>query len=362
MSVLPNIKEIDALNLRSGGISQDEGGAGTDRYTVETVPIASLVCTRWLRVDGEDRAHVRSLAEVEEPLPPIVVHRRSMRVIDGNHRLRAALARGSECIPVVFFNGSEDDGFILAVRLNSAHGLPLSRADRSAAAARIIRTNPQWSDRAIASTTGLSDKTVAAIRRRACAEIPQMNDRVGRDGRARPIDSSTGRIAASKLIAENPDVTLREIASASGISLGTARDVRERMRRGQNPVPASARASAERAEQAERADTSARSVLRMSAGDSEDVRAKLVSERRQALLLENLRRDPSLRYSEVGRAMLRLLALHTIPTDDWNRLIESVPVHCSGTVAQLAHSCAAAWEQFAQELDEPRQRRRASGF
>ena len=291
-----------------------------------------------------------SLANMEEELPPIVVHRSSMRVIDGMHRLRAALMRGSDHIQAIFFSGSEDDAFILAVRLNAAHGLPLSRADRAAAAARIIGSNPQWSDRAIASTTGLSDKTVASIRRRSCAEIPHMNDRIGRDGRARPIDSSAGRIAAGKLITEKPDATLREIAMKAGISLGTARDVRERMRLGQDPVPDRLRPK------------SARSVLRMSVSSSEAEGARRISERRSALLLENLRRDPSLRYSEVGRAILRLLAVHMIPADDWNRLIDSVPLHCASTVAQLAHSCAAAWEQFAQELDEPRQRRRASGF
>ncbi len=183
-----------------------------------------------------------------------------------------------------------------------------------------------------------------------------MNDRVGRDGRARPIDSSAGRIAASKLIAEKPGATLREIAAKAGISLGTARDVRERVRLGHDPVPDRLRSAADRP------DRSARSVLRMEISGGEGASSNQLPEQKSALLLENLRRDPSLRYSEVGRAVLRLLALHTISAEDWNRLIESVPMHCATSVAQLAHSCAAAWEQFAQELDEPHQRSRASGF
>ncbi|MFD0433138.1 ParB N-terminal domain-containing protein, partial [Streptomyces chartreusis] len=94
-------------------------------------------------------------------MPPIIVHRDSMRVIDGLHRLRAAQLRGHSTIAVTFYDGTEADAFVLAVESNVRHGLPLSLPDRKRAAVRIIATHPQWSDRKIASVTGISPATVA---------------------------------------------------------------------------------------------------------------------------------------------------------------------------------------------------------
>src|SRR5262249_40555932 len=108
---------------------------------------------------------------------------------------------------------------------------------RAAAAVRIIRSSPQWSDRAIARAAGLSDKTVASIRRRATAEIPHLADRIGRDGRIRPVSPAIGRRMAGDYIAQHPEAAIREIAARAGIPPGTARDVRERLRNGLDPVP-----------------------------------------------------------------------------------------------------------------------------
>ncbi|GAA0896563.1 hypothetical protein GCM10009574_073920 [Streptomyces asiaticus] len=109
------------------------------------VPIHLLLESDSPRVDGEDTDYVKALAESGARLPPIVVHRATRRVVDGMHRLRAAELRGQESIEAQFFEGSTSDAFVLSVWLNTAHGLSLSTADRSAAALRIIRSHPQWS-------------------------------------------------------------------------------------------------------------------------------------------------------------------------------------------------------------------------
>ena len=201
------------------------------------VPVADLQPADSPRLVGEDPEHIRVLAEPGRALPPVLVHHPTMRVIDGMHRVSAARLRGEETIEVVFFDGTDEDAFVLAVRANVAHGLPLSYADREAAVARIVVSHPDWSDRAIAATTGLAPRTVAAVRSRIVG-LPQDTARVGRDGRVRPLDSTTGRRTASRLIAAFPDASLREIARAAGISPATVRDVRERIRRGEDPVPA----------------------------------------------------------------------------------------------------------------------------
>src|SRR5215469_10401830 len=156
---------------------------------IVAVPVLSLRPADSPRLNGEDKAHIARLAETETPLPPILVDRRTMRVIDGMHRLMAASIQGRETIDVRFFDGSERDVFLRAVQENIAHGLPLSQADRRAAAERIIASHPHMSDRAIGHSVGLAAKAVAAIRKSSNEEIPQANARVGRDGKVRPLDS-----------------------------------------------------------------------------------------------------------------------------------------------------------------------------
>lgn len=317
-------------------------GYGLSEYLVTRVPVASLILTNWLRIKGEDFKHVCVLAELEDKLPPIVVHRATMRVIDGMHRVRAAKLRGAAHVAAILFEGTEDDAFLLAVRLNVAHGLPLSRADRVAAAVRIMCSNPRWSDRAIAGAAGLSDKTVASIRRRTSAEIPNLPDRIGLDGRVRPVSAAAGRRLASEVIAQNPDATIAEIAMRAGISLGTARDVRRRVRNGLDPVPSRRR-------------DPARAGFRPD-GEGDGATGRSLSAQMAPMIMKSLSSDPSLRYNETGRALLRLLALHVLSSADWERLISAVPMHRAQAVAQAARSCSEAWWQFAMRLEHVAQR------
>ncbi|MFC5753345.1 ParB N-terminal domain-containing protein, partial [Actinomadura rugatobispora] len=204
---------------------------------VVQVEIGALSGADSPRIFGENPDHVEALAAAGAELPPIIVHRATMSVIDGMHRLRAAELGGQDTIAVRFFDGDEADAFVMAVKSNIAHGLPLSLADRKRAAQRIIASHPRWSDRMIASVTGIAPGTVAEIRRRATAEPAAETARMGRDGRVRPINGSEGRRIASELITENPDLSLRQIARRAGISPETARDVRNRLRRGEDPLP-----------------------------------------------------------------------------------------------------------------------------
>jgi ParB-like nuclease domain len=351
-------------------------------YPTKLVPVTDLVLSNWLRVKGEDIKHVRALAEVEDELPPIVVHQATMQVIDGMHRVRAAMLSGVTYIEALLFDGAEDEAFLLAVRLNVAHGLPLSRADRMSAAVRIIRSSPHWSDRAIARAAGLSDKTVASLRRRATAsaEIPHLPDRIGRDGRIRPFSPAAGRRMAGDLIAENPDAAIREIALRAGISPGTARDVRERLRNGLDPVPPRQRdASGSQPDESRTAGSQAAGFQAagsqpgasqpgasqpggsqptgpqasgsQAGGDDDGAHERYLSARMTPRILESLRNDPSLRYNETGRVLLRLLALHTMSPADWEQLISAVPLHRAQAVAQVARSSADAWREFAARLE-----------
>jgi hypothetical protein len=318
-----------------------------------------LVAADSPRLDGENTEYAMMLAESESTLPPIIVHRKTMQVIDGMHRLRAAQLRGEKEILVQLFEGDLKDAFVLAVKANNSHGLPLSSADRTAAAERIIRSHPQWSDRAIASAAGLAAKTVAAVRRRATGDGQQLDSRIGRDGRVRPVSTAEARRVASEYVADKPEASLREIARVAGISPGTARDVRDRLRRGEDPVlkprvrqrpqtAASAPCDAQQDDTAYPAPPQigvGRRPLRSRAG------------RAWPTALDTLKRDPSLRFNDMGRLLLRLLDLNSISPDQLDQLVDGVPPHCATSVLNVAQECAGIWQDFASKLD---QRRRTS--
>lgn len=299
------------------------------------VSIAALIPGESPRLNGHDQEHVARLAEIDTPLPPILVDRRTMRVIDGMHRVFAAVLQGRREIEVEFFDGESEDAFLKAVEANVAHGFPLSQADRRAAAARIMITHPLMSDRAIAKSAGLGAKTVAAIRRSTEA-VPQLDRRIGRDGKVRPLSSAAGRHRVAEVLAKHPTASLREVARLAGVSPATAGDVRHRLARGEDPVPGNPHVTETKTVATA---TATRMVKRKTPQDP-------------ASLLETLLRDPALRNNEEGRNLLRLLCNNALGTQQWIDLVAAVPPHCGGLVLELARRYAELWTDFSAELHE----------
>lgn len=303
----------------------------SDLGEVVLVPIDDLLGADSPRLAGEDVSHAHALAETAANLPPIIVHRATMRVIDGMHRLRAARINGATTIHARFFHGDADAAFVLGVEANVTHGLPLSLADRKAAARRILETFPHWSDRAVAVKAGLAHKTVGALRRRSTGEIPQSASRIGRDGRVRPLDTSDRKRRVVELLRENPEASLHEIARTAGISRSTAQDVRNRLRTGR-PAVLPARALPARR-------STACGALQTQVVDP-------------AAAIRQLRADPSLRFTESGRALLRWLDTGVSLGLDCDELADSVPDHCVPLITQLAQRCMDSWQRLATRLEQ----------
>ncbi|MFE2585021.1 ParB/RepB/Spo0J family partition protein [Streptomyces sp. NPDC059378] len=320
----------------------------------EWVPIASLLPADSPRLAGESAEHIQVLALSETVLPPIVVHVPTRRVIDGMHRLRAARLRGQRDILVRFHDGDDEDAFIVAVETNIAHGLPLSQADRTAAAARIVHARPQWSDRKVASVTGLSATTVGAIRRRSAegSGRADVTARVGRDGRVRPLDATAGRLRAGDLLAQRPDAPIREIAVAAGVSPATALDVRRRLRNGEHLVPERPGPS-----RPERAGTPGRRERQ----DGQDQQDRQDGQDQQdhdtpgpdwRKALFEMKSDPSIRFTDGGRALLRWLHGHTAALDEWREHMASLPPHSLRIMARLAQHNSATWQEVQRYLED----------
>jgi ParB-like chromosome segregation protein Spo0J len=302
---------------------------------VQQVPISSLVAADSPRLEGEDARHTQMLAAIDAKLPPILVHRATMKVIDGMHRLGAARLRGDGTIEVEFFDGSEQEAYVLSVIANVEHGLPLSLADRTTATERIISAHPTWSDRSIAIATGLAARTVSSVRQRLNANSRDKHGRavrVGRDGRARPLDNGEGRRRASEILREQPDASLREVAKMAGVSPSTVLDVRNRLQRGEDPVLPARRDRAAGAPETEDVTPEAKGNLNT--------------------ILGGLAKDPSLRFTESGRLLLRWVLSRAVHPGEWREVVDNVPPHCTYIMADLARRCAEEWLQVAGELEK----------
>jgi hypothetical protein len=322
--------------------SPEPGPAGAaGRRTIHTIQRASIWTGDSPRLAGENLEHVDTLAQTTVRLPPILVHRQTMRVVDGMHRLRAAQLRGEPTVEVQFFDGDDDEAFAAAVQANVAHGLPLTLADREAAAMRIIGWQPRRSDRWVAELTGLAPGTVGAIRRRTAAPGQEGTTRIGRDGRVRPLNPAEGRLKARQEISSHPDASLREVARSAGISPATAKNVRDQLRRADDPIAGNKNAVRNR-------QTPAASKQTIRGDDNQSPRGAGTD---PASALTELAKDPSLRYTEPGRALLRFLELQARAPGSAQALINKVPPHCGYLVAGIARQYAREWSALAATLE-----------
>lgn len=199
-------------------------------------------------------------------------------------------------------------------------------------------SHPQMSDGAIARSTGLTDKTVAAVRRRSAGAGPQPGVRVGLDGRVRPLNGMRGRERAAALLSEQPEASLRQVARKAGVSPATVSDVRKRLARGEEPASSQSGAAG------------AGDVLAVpTPGSRAPVQQASVS---PDAVLERLQRDPSLRQREYGRRLLRLLHLSNVAAQEWSEMIDAVPPHWTPSIANLAQHYGRTWLGCAQELEQ----------
>ena len=310
----------------------------------ELVPIDRITCGPSVRGGGLSETHVEVLTELNGAWPPIAVWGDQNLVVDGAHRLAAARRLNLRQLAVVHVGGTSDDAFVESVRRNIEHGLPLSLPDRRRAARQLLQFHPNWSDRRIGETCGLSDKTISSLRRaaRKPGEVVGLERRVGRDGKTRLVGTPDARADIERALRENPNASLRSIASSVGASPGTVRRVRERSSlptgtiSGLRPLQDGLPDSDPSLGRTEEGTTDKESVVTDGTdrpGERSDWSA-----------------DPALLTCDDGGEFARWFSRNEI-RDDWQKHLRSVPTGRVYAVADEARRRAAAWTSFASLLE-----------
>jgi hypothetical protein len=109
-------------------------------------------------------AHVRALVSVVNTsgtLEPVTVwwDGKAWACVDGHHRLAAyaKAGKGTADVPVQVFDGTLEEALVLAARTNTKDKLPMSRAEKSNAAWRLVLTTP-LSKATLAEAAGVSPR------------------------------------------------------------------------------------------------------------------------------------------------------------------------------------------------------------
>lgn len=337
-------------NSESGSSEEFDLKSFTEELPIKNVPLSSLVLGFYLRQGGTNAVHVQLLAGVASTseLPPILVQERTWRVIDGMHRLEAAKLRGDSSISAHLLNCTDDEALVLAIKSNTLHGLPLSKADRICGAKRVLAAHPDWSDRTIAGIAGLSAKTIASLRNRSTGEAQFNGKRLGRDGKRRPVTAGEGRKRAAEYILAHPDAPLRQVARIADVSLGTVHDVRSRIRRGPDQERHRPGLPSEQAEERQFAAAAGPPALAKPASLQRHRHGDIPSA--WSAISAKLANDPTIRYTEGGKEFLRWMMLRASQVDEWRELVDAIPIHWLSGIASVADSISDEWSQFAARL------------
>jgi hypothetical protein len=169
----------------------------------------------------------------------------------------------------------------------------------------------------------------------------QSHKRLGEGGRLGPFSKALRRQLAAELIASCPEASLFAIAEVAGISPLAVRNVRARLRRGKDPVRASASESKE-LEAFRRRRSKLLQPTSAGRGELADV---------SPVLITTLSKDPTLSSTTAGRELLGWLHTGAVNSTDRQKILESVPDHCLDHLIKLARRCSANWKTIADDLE-----------
>jgi hypothetical protein len=132
--------------------------------------------------------------------PPVVFRTADGRLhpSSGEHRKEAHKAAGKDVMRCVVREGTKWNAIYTGILDNQKHGVRITAADKRHIVCTVLRERSDYSDNKIAHLCGVDGKTVGKYRSEleATKEIPQTEERVGRDDRTRRVGRQDAEPAA----------------------------------------------------------------------------------------------------------------------------------------------------------------------
>ncbi|MFH9296757.1 helix-turn-helix domain-containing protein [Streptomyces sp. NPDC017520] len=155
------------------------------------------------------------------------------------------------------------------------------------------------------------------------------------------------------LLEEGPNQTLRDVADQAGVSISTVHRIRQGLLPG-TTVPLPDEPTSAPSQDNVRALASGTASVprqdRLTAVPHAPGPRPTVA--RQVRFMEILSKDPSLRFTDSGRTLLRWLNGHAQDLAVGEQFLAAVPPHCMRAVAEVASQYAKEWERLASTLKQ----------
>lgn len=164
-------------------------------------------------IDPSDRERLKEDIAKDGIRDAIKVYRNGSKyyILGGYNRWRIAQELGIKIIPVEIYHLSDEERRDLVIKdnLNRRH---LTREQKQKLIEYFLKKDPFLSNRLIAKKAKSDDKTVAKVRKEleSTAEIPQLNKRIGQDGKSR---KSEINISSQKEKPSQPSVNIQSSQS-----------------------------------------------------------------------------------------------------------------------------------------------------
>jgi hypothetical protein len=137
------------------------------------------------------------------------------KILDGNNRYRACdQARIEPRFADFKGTDAQAQAYVVSANIHRRH---LSPDQRREIIATLLKVDPTKSDRQIAATAKVDNKTVAAVRGRmeATEEIPQLDKTTGADGKTRKRKASKPKSGSGGPKGKKEMITFKEVVNAS---------------------------------------------------------------------------------------------------------------------------------------------------
>jgi ParB-like nuclease domain len=156
-------------------------------------------------------------------LEPIMMYQD--KILDGRNRYRALMMLGKTLVARSFFRELtctvDPKAYVISENIRRRH---LTAEQKREIVASLLRADPSKSNRAIAATAKVDDKTVAAVRGglETGAEIPHQTERVGKDGKKQSGSKKGSKETAPHVAYKRKQEELIDLLKETHTSFGQA--------------------------------------------------------------------------------------------------------------------------------------------